>query len=91
MSPISGIVGYGKITDKIHNNIPIWNEESKKGTAIFPLNFRFETINVLPKEKWKTDCIKANNLKINYRKGMNPCMNRDSIDYIINFLDSLVN
>ena len=81
--PISGIIGYGNIVNKYQDNIPIWGVESKSD-GVFPYRFIFKVKYVLPKDIWKSDKIEISNIGLNYRKGINSCINKDGIKELRN-------
>ncbi|MDI6888825.1 MAG: EVE domain-containing protein [Methanocellales archaeon] len=51
-SPVSKIVGYGKILSKFKQDKPLWPEERTKGRVIWPLRFQFDITLRFRREEW---------------------------------------
>ncbi len=52
--PISGIIGYGIVRTKIRQNKPLWPEEIRKNTVIWPLRFELDVKACFAQKEWKT-------------------------------------
>jgi hypothetical protein len=52
--PVSGIIGYGIVRTKIRQNKPLWPEEVRKNTVIWPLRFEFDVKSCFARTEWKT-------------------------------------
>lgn len=77
-SPIRGIIGFGRVKDKyIDEKNLIWEDEIKRKEVIWPLRFRIQVLKVLPKDSWKTNAIKIDDLKIFLRKGFQKLTEKD--------------
>lgn len=63
-NPVSGIVGVGKVTTKFRQTNPLWPEEMKQGTVIWPLRFEYEIEYCLSPELWETRAYKETNLQL---------------------------
>lgn len=53
--PVSGIIGYGIVRTKFRQNEPLWPEEIRRNTVIWPLRFEFDVKSCLPQKEWKTN------------------------------------
>ena len=84
--PVSGIIGYGKISKKYCQEKAIWTDEINQKKVIYPYKFNIIVEKALPKEKWNSDCIKVNDFSINFRKGINPCTNKSTVDKILKII-----
>ena len=63
-NPISGIVGIGKVTTKFKQTNPLWPEELKQGSVIWPLRFEYEIEYCASPELWATRAYKETNLQL---------------------------
>lgn len=52
--PIKGIIGYGKVLSKTKEYQPLWEQEVKKGAALWPLRIKFAGLHLLPQSKWSS-------------------------------------
>ncbi len=69
-SPVSGVIGVGATKDKyIDDRNPVWEEEQVKKKVIWPLRFRIHVLKILPKPRWKMDCIKITDFNLFWRQG----------------------
>ena len=81
--PISGIIGFGKFKIKYVQYRKLWDNK-KIGVSNFPLRFDFDIIYILPKDKWNKEKISLLGTRINYRKGLNYCKNKEAINKLFN-------
>jgi len=49
---VRGIVGYGFIRSKFHQDTPLWEIEIKEGCVKYPLRFEFDIDFILPQNEW---------------------------------------
>ena len=49
---VKGIVGYGSIRSKFHQDTPLWEAEIKEGCVKYPLRFEFDVDFILPQSEW---------------------------------------
>ncbi|MDI6860350.1 MAG: EVE domain-containing protein, partial [Methanocellales archaeon] len=68
-SPVSKIVGYGKILSKFKQDKPLWPEERTKRRVIWPLRFQFDTILRFRREEWNRLGIIHPDLRYRVRSG----------------------
>lgn len=68
-SPISGVIGYGRVLEKLHQTSPLWPEERARNEVIWPLRFFFDILGALPPDAWKTQHVTSEALKIRARAG----------------------
>jgi hypothetical protein len=67
--PVGGIIGYGTVVTKFRQDTPLWPEEMKKGSAIWPYRFEFDVSYLIPKDKWDKDRLVLDELKNIVRGG----------------------
>ena len=80
LSPVSGIIGFGKCQAKFKQDKPLWPYEIKENRVIYPYRWQFETIYVLPKSEWRIRKIHlGREIKIKYRAGLSPIRSIASI------------
>jgi len=71
-TPISGVIGFGRIKSKSIENTLIWPDEKNSGKAIWTHRFRFEIIHFLKDENlWKTKKVPITDLRIPRAAGLN--------------------
>lgn len=63
-SPVGGVIGFGRVTTKFRQTNPLWPEEIKRGSVIWPLRFEFEVEYCLPPSLWKTRCYRDRDLQL---------------------------
>lgn len=63
-NPISGIVGCGTVTTKFRQTNPLWPEEIKQGSVIWPLRFEYDIEYCLSPELWDQRPYKETNLQL---------------------------
>ena len=80
LSPISGIIGFGKCQAKFKQDKPLWPDEIRENRVIYPYRWQFETIYILPRSEWRIKKIPlGGDMKIGYRAGLNSVKNVASI------------
>jgi len=52
--PVHGIVGFGYVATKFRQNHPLWPEEIKNNSVIWPLRFEFDIEYCLPPSLWES-------------------------------------
>lgn len=62
--PVSGIIGYGAIQSKFRQTKPLWPQEIAEGKIIWPLCFEFDVEYCLAPDKWNTQRITSDTLKL---------------------------
>lgn len=82
-APISAAVGVGLAENKFRQDKPLWLDEVRTKTVIYPYRFEFKIIYYLPKERWKADSIALRDLKLGIQAGMNPVSNPENIGQLI--------
>lgn len=78
-SPISGIIGFGKVSAKFRQDKPLWPDEIRANTVIYPYRWEFIPVFVLPKSDWQVQKISLAGSGIGYQAGINAVKNRDAI------------
>jgi predicted RNA-binding protein len=78
-SPISGIIGFGRLETKFKQDKPLWKDEIDQNKVIYPFRFEFKIDYVLPERDWDKLKININDLKLNYWGGINSIKNIDAI------------
>jgi hypothetical protein len=54
---VKGIVGYGTVRGKFYQDVPVWDEEKRKGQVKWPLRFEFDIEFLLPENSWNDEKI----------------------------------
>jgi len=68
-NPVSGIIGYGAVQTKFRQTKPLWPQEIAERKVIWPLCFEFNVEHCLPPNKWTTDKISSDAVKLEARRG----------------------
>lgn len=63
-SPVSGIVGVGKVATKFRQTNPLWPEEIRQSSVLWPLRFEYEIEYCLSPELWESRAYKETNLQL---------------------------
>lgn len=63
-TPISGIVGYGTVQTKFRQTKPLWPQEIAEGKVKWPLCFEFKAEYTFPYDKWESQRITSDTLKL---------------------------
>lgn len=80
LSPISGVIGFGKCQARFKQDKPLWPDEIRESKVIYPYRWQFELIYVLPKYEWNSRRIPlGGEIKIGYRAGLNRTKDTASI------------
>lgn len=62
--PVSGIVGCGTVTTKFRQTNPLWPEEVRRDSVIWPLRFEYEVEYCLSPNLWATRAYTDKNLQL---------------------------
>jgi predicted RNA-binding protein len=81
-SPVTGVIGFGKVQSKFKQNKPLWSDELLRKEVLYPFRFEFQSEYVLPEEQWKARKIKLS-LPIGFYSGMNLLDDQDIIDTLV--------
>lgn len=65
--PVSGVVGIATVTTKFRQTSPLWPEEIRRNTVIWPLRFEFDIEYCLNPSMWETRCYRETNLQLTTR------------------------
>lgn len=80
LSPVSGVIGFGKCQAKFKQDKPLWPDEIRENKVIYPYRWQFEPTYVLPRLEWTSRNISlGGDIKIGYRAGLNPAKDAASI------------
>lgn len=79
-SPISGVIGCGRLETKFKQDKPLWPDEIIKKEVIYPFRFEFKINYVLPERDWETKHIGIRDLKLNFWAGINSVKNEKAIE-----------
>ncbi len=63
-NPVMGVVGIGKVTTKFRQTNPLWPDEVRKGSVLWPLRFEFGVEYCLSPLLWETKCYRETNLQL---------------------------
>lgn len=77
--PVSGIIGFGRLTRKAEEKTPYWPDEIRNKQAIWPFRFYFDVIYRLPYPDWQKRRIFVRDLKLSYQAGINGLTNEAAI------------
>lgn len=78
-SPIKGLIGIGKVESIFKQDKPLWPDEIRAKTVIYPYRFDFQILSVLPPEKWQGEAVSINDLPVSIQSGLNPIANQKVI------------
>ncbi len=78
-TPISGIMGVGKVTNKVEGKNQLWVEEIKNNKIIYHYRFEFQTIYTIQKP-WKKRKISIGGLRVGFWAGLNPINNLEAVE-----------
>ncbi|MBL7165611.1 MAG: EVE domain-containing protein [Dehalococcoidales bacterium] len=53
--PVGGIIGHGVVQTTFRQNRPLWPDERRKGTVIWPLRIEFDVLFCWPPDRWVMD------------------------------------
>jgi len=82
-APISGIIGFGRLTRKAEEKTPYWPDEIRQKRAIWPFRFYFDVIHKLPDSDWKEKRVIIRDFKLTYRSGINRVANKEIIPLLL--------
>lgn len=68
-TPVAGVVGYGIVRTKLHQDSPLWPDERARNEIIWPLRFEFDILACLPPRFWADRKIVLSELKTRARSG----------------------
>lgn len=71
--PAAGVIGYGSVKAKFVQDQPLWADEIKEGKVIWPLRFEFNVDYCLPPDKWESNRITSDTLKLKVAVGFQSC------------------
>ena len=74
-SPVKGFIGIGKVESKFKQDKPLWPDEIRVKSVIYPYRFDFQILGVLSPDKWVSDAVSVNDLQISIQSGLNPVLN----------------
>jgi len=82
-SPVKGFIGLGKVESKFKQDKPLWPDEIRIKSVIYPYRFDFQILGVLSPDKWTSEAVSASNLAISIQSGLNPVSKEETINEII--------
>jgi len=85
--PISGVIGVGRVESKFKQDKPLWAAEIKENKVIWPYRFDFKVEYVLPKSEWENKKVGVEDLRVNYRAGINPIANKETVKSLLKRAD----
>lgn len=86
-SPISGIIGFGKVKSKTIQDKPIWPDELIVNKVIYPYRFELDIEYCLPIHLWRKNNVPIRDLRLNFRAGINSQKNEEEIIKLIYRID----
>jgi len=81
--PVSGVIGFGKLTRKAEEKTPYWPDEIRAKKIIYPFRFYFKIAHRLPFPDWKEKRLFVRDLKLSYQAGINSLTNKDVINSLL--------
>jgi predicted RNA-binding protein len=78
-SPVTGMIGFGRVEAKFRQDKPLWPEELQQGQVLYPFRFEFRSDYVLAPEVWKERRIKVS-LPVGSYSAINFLGDQDIID-----------
>lgn len=82
-SPISGIIGLGKVTKTSIEKTPYWPDEKKNKAVIYPFRFYFKPIYSLPSSEWKKQKLQIKKLALSFYAGINSLTKKEKIESLL--------
>jgi predicted RNA-binding protein len=79
-SPISGLIGFGRLETKFKQDKPLWPDELMKNEVIYPFRFEFKIDYLIPVRDWYERKIDISGLKLGYWAGLNFIKDRKKIE-----------
>jgi predicted RNA-binding protein len=79
-SPISGLIGFGRLETKFKQDKPLWPDELMKNEVIYPFRFEFKIDYLVPARDWYERKIDISGLKLGYWAGLNFIKDRKKIE-----------
>jgi len=90
-SPVSGVIGIGKVESKLKQDKPLWPDEVRENKVIYPYRFGFIAEYVVSKPYWQNNKINIRDLRIQYRSGLNSISDKDALKTLFGRMDSVWN
>jgi len=83
LSPVGGVIGFGKCQAKFKQDKPLWPDEVRENKIIYPYRWQFLPAYILPKSEWRTRRIPlGGDIRIGYRAGLNSVINSTAINML---------
>jgi len=82
-SPISGVIGLGKVTKKKEEDAPYWPDEIREKKVIYPFRFYFDVIHRVPALDWKEKKAFVRDIAIPFQAGINPLSDKNKINALL--------
>jgi hypothetical protein len=86
-SPVSGVIGLGRIESKFKQDKPLWDKEVKENKIIWPYRYDFKVEYVLPRSDWETRQTKIDGININVRSGLNSIRDKEAAKLLLQRID----
>lgn len=77
--PISGIIGYAKVGEKIVGKEPLWPDEIEMNKVKYPYRWSFKPIFLLLREQWYSGAISLKGMNIPFFGGMNALTRKENL------------
>ncbi len=82
-SPISGVIGLGKVIKKSEEKTPYWPDEIREKKVIYPFRFYFDLIHRIPALDWKEKKVFVRDLAIPFQAGINSLSDKNKIKALL--------
>ncbi len=90
-SPIKGLIGLGKLESKFKQDKPLWPDEIRAKSVIYPYRFDFQILGVLSPEKWQESAVAVNDLSLSLQAGVNPVSKEEVVKELMARLSDKLN
>lgn len=90
-SPVKGLIGLGKLESKFKQDKPLWPDEIRAKSVIYPYRFDFQILGVLSPEKWHENAVSVNDLPLSLQAGVNPVSKEEVVKELMARLSDKLN
>lgn len=90
-SPVKGLIGLGKLESKFKQDKPLWPDEIRAKSVIYPYRFDFQILGVLSPEKWHESAVSVSDLPLSLQAGVNPVSKEEVVKELMARLSDKLN
>mgnify|MGYP001216086740 CR=1 FL=1 len=77
--PISGVVGFGKVLEKLVEDYPLWPDEKNTDKVIYRLRWKIDPIYFIPYDRWLYERLPIRDSRLVYFRGTNACWSQEAV------------